>query len=77
MPSTSSFQRSVPSLHEIADINQLSHGNQDAVMEYKHFLRNYLEDIRGTKDALGFKQVIIFIQLTPRTQWTVGTTTVV
>ena len=59
MPSGTSFHRSVPALHEFADINQLSKGNDSVKMQYKDFLRNYLEDIRGTKDGHGFKQVNI------------------
>lgn len=58
MPSSSNFQRSMPVLHDIADINQLSHGDQDIANEYKNFLRVYLEDLKGTKDAHGFKQEI-------------------
>ena len=57
MPSSSSFHRSVPALHEFADINQLAKGNESVKTNYKDFLRNYLEDIRGTKDGHGFKQV--------------------
>lgn len=57
LPSNTNFQRSVPSLHEIADVNQLSHGNKDTVLEYKNFLQMYLEDIHGSSDAVGFKQV--------------------
>ncbi|KAH3886109.1 transforming growth factor-beta receptor-associated protein 1-like [Dreissena polymorpha] len=58
MPSTSNFQRSVPGLHEIADVNQLARGDKQVVEEYKNFLRRYLEDIRGTVNARGFKQEI-------------------
>ena len=57
MPSSTSFHRSVPALHEFADINQLARGNDSVKTNYKDFLRNYLEDIRGTKDGHGFKQV--------------------
>lgn len=58
MPSGSTFQRSMPALHEIADINQLSQGKQDVISEYKVFLIEFLEDIRETKDAHGFKKEI-------------------
>ena len=57
MPSSSNFHRSVPALHDIADINQLAKGNDSVRTSYKDFLRNYLEDIRETKDGHGFKQV--------------------
>ncbi|XP_052801707.1 transforming growth factor-beta receptor-associated protein 1-like [Mya arenaria] len=58
MPSGCSFQRSMPPLHEIADVNQLARGDQNVVRQYKDFLQAYLEDIRGTKDARGFKQEV-------------------
>ncbi|XP_053384249.1 transforming growth factor-beta receptor-associated protein 1-like [Mercenaria mercenaria] len=58
MPSSSSFQRSMPGLHEIADINQLARGDQNVISQYKTFLITYLEDIRGTKDSHGLKQEI-------------------
>ncbi|KAL4225569.1 transforming growth factor [Mactra antiquata] len=58
MPTSSSYQRCMPSLHDIADINQLSHSDQNIVGEYKLFLISFLESIRGTKDAHGFKQEI-------------------
>lgn len=58
LPSNANFTRSVPALHEIADVNQLAKGDNSIVMDYKYFLRTYLEEIRGTKDAYGFKQEI-------------------
>jgi hypothetical protein len=61
MPSGSTFQRSMPALHEIADINQLSQGKQDVISEYKVFLIEFLEDIRETKDAHGFKKVQVYL----------------
>ena len=57
MPSNSNYQRSMPALHEIADINQLARGDQNVISQYKTFLIAYLEDIRGTKDSHGLKQV--------------------
>ncbi|KAL3842523.1 hypothetical protein ACJMK2_020527 [Sinanodonta woodiana] len=58
MPSSSNFTRSIPVLHEIADINNLSKDNDEMKKDYKRFLRNYLEEIKGTTDGHGFKQVI-------------------
>ncbi|XP_060603083.1 transforming growth factor-beta receptor-associated protein 1-like [Ruditapes philippinarum] len=58
MPSSSNYQRSMPALHEIADINQLARGDQNVISQYKTFLITYLEDIRGTKDSHGLKQEI-------------------
>ena len=60
MPSSSNFHRSVPALHDIADTNQLAKGNESVRTSYKDFLRNYLEDIRETKDGHGFKQVHVY-----------------
>ncbi|XP_062566210.1 transforming growth factor-beta receptor-associated protein 1-like [Saccostrea cucullata] len=58
LPSNSSFTRSALPLHEIADINQLCKGDQNLVKQYKDFLCSYLEEIKGTKLAMGFKQEI-------------------
>ncbi|KAK3103798.1 hypothetical protein FSP39_021971 [Pinctada imbricata] len=58
MPSNSTFTRSVPPLHEIADIHQLTRGNDNLIKEYKTFLQQYLEDIKGSKEGVGFKQEI-------------------
>lgn len=60
LPSSSNFTRSVPALHEIADVNQLARGDKSVIDDYKYFLRTYLEDIRGTKAAYGFKLVSSF-----------------
>ena len=57
LPSNSNFTRSVPALHEIADVNQLVKGDNSVLQDFKYFLRTYLEEIRGTKAAYGFKQV--------------------
>ncbi len=54
MPAKSSFTRSVPPLHEIADIVQISQGDADKIKQYKFFLLSYLEDVRGTSDVHGF-----------------------
>ncbi|KAJ8299668.1 hypothetical protein KUTeg_023728 [Tegillarca granosa] len=58
LPTNTSFTRSIQPLHEIADINQLCRGQDSLLTDYKTFLRLYLEDIRGTKEAIGFKQEI-------------------
>uniref|UniRef100_K1R712 Nuclear pore complex protein Nup153 n=1 Tax=Magallana gigas TaxID=29159 RepID=K1R712_MAGGI len=58
LPSNSSFTRCAPPLHEIADINQLCRGNEDLILQYKDFLCSYLEEIKGTKLAVGYKQEI-------------------
>lgn len=60
MPSESGFQRSMPALHEIADVNQLARGDHNVISQYKTFLILYLEDIRGTKDSHGLKQVNVY-----------------
>lgn len=63
LSSNSSFTRCAPPLHEIADINQLCRGNEDLIMQYKDFLCSYLEEIKGTKLAVGYKQVHVFFVL--------------
>ena len=48
IPASSNFVRSIPPLHEIADINQLARGDKVKVQEFKDFLLRYLEVVRGT-----------------------------
>jgi len=57
LPGGSTYQRAMPPLHEIADVNQLTRGDASLLSQYKDFLRGYLEDIRGTRDAHGLKKV--------------------
>ncbi|GFO22479.1 transforming growth factor-beta receptor-associated protein 1 [Plakobranchus ocellatus] len=55
LPASVNFIRSVPPLHEIADINQLSRSDEAAREAFKAFLKEFLEDIRGTSLAYGYK----------------------
>ncbi|RUS87528.1 hypothetical protein EGW08_004704, partial [Elysia chlorotica] len=55
LPASVNFTRSVPPLHEIADINQLSRSDEETKQAYKVFLREFLEDIRGTSATHGYK----------------------
>lgn len=48
MPPSSTFVRTVPPLHGIADVNQLFNGNEEKLSEVKQFLRHFLEDHRET-----------------------------
>lgn len=48
MPPSSSFVRTIPPLHCIADINQLFHGDEGKLSEARQFLRHFLEDLRET-----------------------------
>ena len=57
LPKSISFTRSVPPLHEIADINQLSRSDQTVKEAYRQFLQQFLEDIRGTNLTHGYKRV--------------------
>lgn len=59
LPTNANFTRSVPPLHEIADINQLSKSDEQVKAAYKHFLQSFLEDIRGTNLAHGYKRVSV------------------
>lgn len=45
---TCQFTRSMPPLHDIADINQLTKSNSEQLVGYKHFLQFYLEEVRET-----------------------------
>ncbi|CAH1787440.1 unnamed protein product [Owenia fusiformis] len=44
MPQRSSFTRSVPSLHDIADVRQLARNDATTIKTYKEFLMSYLEE---------------------------------
>lgn len=46
MPPSSTFIRSIPPLHGIADVIQLFHGDEGKLSEAKQFLRHFLEDLR-------------------------------
>lgn len=51
LPPSSIFIRTVPPLHEIADINQLYHGDEGKLTEAKEFLRHFLEDLRESSSV--------------------------
>ncbi|XP_062303319.1 transforming growth factor-beta receptor-associated protein 1 homolog [Osmerus eperlanus] len=53
MPSTSSFTRCHPPLHEFADLNHLAQGDQEKVQLCKRFLISYLGEVRSTEGANG------------------------
>eukprot|EP00070_Physeter_catodon_P045522 XP_028352416.1 transforming growth factor-beta receptor-associated protein 1 isoform X1 [Physeter catodon] len=56
LPTSSSFTRSHPPLHEFADLNQLTQGDQEKVARCKHFLMSYLNEVRSTEVANGYKE---------------------
>ncbi|XP_063314706.1 transforming growth factor-beta receptor-associated protein 1 [Pelobates fuscus] len=56
LPSTSSFIRTHPPLHEYADLNQLTRGDQEKVVKCKRFLMSYLSEIRSTEVANGYQE---------------------
>lgn len=58
LPTSSSFTRSHPPLHEFADLNQLTQGDQDKVAKCKRFLMSYLNEVRSTEVANGYKEDI-------------------
>ncbi|KAM8877592.1 transforming growth factor-beta receptor-associated protein 1 homolog isoform 1-T2 [Synchiropus picturatus] len=47
LPSSSSFTRCHPPLHEFADLNHLAQGDQEKVLRCKAFLISYLGEIRS------------------------------
>ncbi|XP_076991034.1 transforming growth factor-beta receptor-associated protein 1 [Tamandua tetradactyla] len=58
LPTSSSFTRSHPPLHEYADLNQLTQGDQEKVTQCKRFLMSYLNEVRSTEVANGYKEDI-------------------
>ena len=60
LPSTSNYTRSIPPLHQYADISQVYRGDVARLAECKKFLVQYLEQIRDTDLSLGNRAVSIF-----------------
>ncbi|XP_006883903.1 PREDICTED: transforming growth factor-beta receptor-associated protein 1 [Elephantulus edwardii] len=58
LPTSSSFTRSHPPLHEYADLNQLTQGDQEKMAQCKRFLMSYLNEVRSTEVANGYKEDI-------------------
>uniref|UniRef100_A0A803VAX4 Transforming growth factor beta receptor associated protein 1 n=1 Tax=Ficedula albicollis TaxID=59894 RepID=A0A803VAX4_FICAL len=58
LPTSSSFIRSHPPLHEYADLNQLTQGDQEKMAKCKRFLMSYLNEVRSTEVANGYKEDI-------------------
>ncbi|XP_004435932.1 PREDICTED: transforming growth factor-beta receptor-associated protein 1 [Ceratotherium simum simum] len=58
LPASSSFTRSHPPLHEYADLNQLTQGDQEKMAKCKRFLMSYLNEVRSTEVANGYKEDI-------------------
>uniref|UniRef100_A0ACB8FJQ4 Transforming growth factor, beta receptor associated protein 1 n=1 Tax=Sphaerodactylus townsendi TaxID=933632 RepID=A0ACB8FJQ4_9SAUR len=56
LPASSSFIRSHPPLHEYADLNQLTQGDQEKMSKCKRFLMSYLNEVRTTDVANGYKE---------------------
>ncbi|KAM8976352.1 transforming growth factor-beta receptor-associated protein 1 [Pelodytes ibericus] len=56
LPSSSSFIRTHPPLHEYADLNQLTRGDQEKVTKCKRFLMSFLSEIRSTDVANGYQE---------------------
>lgn len=56
LPTSSTFARCHPPLHEYADLNQLTQGDQDKITKCKLFLMSYLNEIRSTEVANGYKE---------------------
>lgn len=56
LPSSSSFTRCHPPLHEFADLNHLAQGDQAKVLRCKKFLISYLGEVRSTEVANGCRE---------------------
>lgn len=50
--------RAHPPLHEYADLNQLTQGDQEKMARCKRFLMSYLSEVRSTDVANGYKEDI-------------------
>lgn len=48
MPPSSTFVRTIPPLHSIADVSHLFRGDEGKLSEAKQFLRHFLEDLHET-----------------------------
>jgi hypothetical protein len=48
MPPSSTFVRTIPPLHSIADVSHLFHGDDGKLGEAKQFLRRFLEELHET-----------------------------
>ncbi|XP_023617844.1 transforming growth factor-beta receptor-associated protein 1 isoform X3 [Myotis lucifugus] len=56
LPTSSSFTRSHPPLHEYADLNQLTQGDQEKAAKCKRFLMTYLEEVRSSEVVHSYKE---------------------
>uniref|UniRef100_A0A8C3VPV6 Transforming growth factor beta receptor associated protein 1 n=1 Tax=Catagonus wagneri TaxID=51154 RepID=A0A8C3VPV6_9CETA len=56
LPASSSFTRSHPPLHDYADLNQLTQGDQEKAARCKRFLMSYLSEARGTEAAGSYRE---------------------
>uniref|UniRef100_A0A671LLB2 Transforming growth factor-beta receptor-associated protein 1 homolog n=1 Tax=Sinocyclocheilus anshuiensis TaxID=1608454 RepID=A0A671LLB2_9TELE len=56
LPASSSFTRCHPPLHEFADLNHLTQGDQEKVQRFKRFLISYLHEVRSSDSANGFHE---------------------
>ena len=60
LPSTSSYTRAIPPLHQFADISQVYRGDVERLSQCKAFLMQYLEEIRNTELSHGTRAVSVF-----------------
>lgn len=56
LPTSSSFTRCHPPLHEFADLNHLAQGDQEKVLRCKKFLISYLGEVRSTEVVNGCRE---------------------
>lgn len=55
LSSSSTFVRSVPPLHEIANIEQMCSNDSSLINQCKEFLLQYLEELRFSQNAVNYK----------------------
>ncbi|XP_033102642.1 transforming growth factor-beta receptor-associated protein 1-like [Anneissia japonica] len=56
LPGSTSFNRSLPPLHDFADIKQIVRSDKVKLAECKVFLITFLENVRGTPLTIGMKE---------------------
>ncbi|XP_029460709.1 transforming growth factor-beta receptor-associated protein 1 [Rhinatrema bivittatum] len=58
LPTSATFTRAHPPLHEYADLNHLTQGDLEKMSQCKRFLMSYLNEIRSTEVANGWREDI-------------------
>ena len=49
LPKSSTFTKSIPPLHDLADVSMLTRGDAEKVVQFKEFLLRYLETCKSNE----------------------------